>query len=947
MGVTQSEDYFCESKTAVKASLYGALGLTILAAIVSRVMVQMGWRGGPLEEDVRWPVPHLMHMMMLILVCILGFVIYGTYVAFSPKISESCWSTNPCQTFKTIVPSSCTEDKNGTILLTPECQIAWDNREKLGACVDRWTDLASTWMVTNFKGTYGYNEYLNSSGYPLYNIPGKVSCKIQYTPNAPGLLVYDNETNGFVDIFTLATILSVSEDALFNMLPVAYQGLILLMTGLYNESNLDVPLKTGVPWYNCLSKQCTDLLENECDSWKLFSDLPDASSQRGAYLAVIFTTWFLIAFTCVLIFISFNSFPDYETEESWENSLSNFAKRFGFLQHLQGSQTLDGKEALKGLGSLLHKLFGGADLEITDMILGMYLVRRKQRWRRRNFVLKQLAKHGYSDKKVSVRNAWWTRLVAFIVFPIGVDGFYSKENVQKMKNLEELNNKEDNNVEIQLEVDDQDAQHCKMPVLTMQHSFAKVEVVQETCSSQNEITMLVQHRAFLTPLMLNLDFEPPLVSRDAARLYMNSQPKAVDKETLEFAIKILPIARSSYGLMSSKWNGALNTKWYHGCIDQCVSCLQPVIPQSTTDTYFRKRNFDTIIKMTQIHPTDLLYVSYTSTSLGLLPYLVLLHRETSQICISIRGTVGLADLVTDLLSNPMDIDRDYLPEYVLQKQGDIGSYAHAGVSSSAVAVYEDLVSNGFVDALISQRQHGDMAQNDGSLDLESQPTQMELTRLESLRDDDVVGLSVLRAQSMITEALASGWKVLLTGHSLGAAVASIISLTLYDRIPHLKCLCFNPPGGLLDENLAILTERFCTSIVVGQDAISRLSLRTTKRLIDDMMLMLARCKRPKLSVLFDALLGRYRESSSEAVVLNEFDAIGQGSHERLLKYMAESSLHQAGVDYRSMYPPGQLVFLRCFSAPDVESRNKKSNETWDAVWIDKHGTRHLVDYHGY
>ncbi len=78
--------------------------------------------------------------------------------------------------------------------------------------------------------------------------------------------------------------------------------------------------------------------------------------------------------------------------------------------------------------------------------------------------------------------------------------------------------------------------------------------------------------------------------------------------------------------------------------------------------------------------------------------------------------------------------------------------------------------------------------------------------------------------------------------------------------------------------LSQLAQRFCTSIVVGKDIISRLSFGTSKRLVDEMVVSLARCKRPKLVVLADLLLRRrsrldhmpatlcaYEDMSDEAV----------------------------------------------------------------------------------
>jgi sn1-specific diacylglycerol lipase len=64
--------------------------------------------------------------------------------------------------------------------------------------------------------------------------------------------------------------------------------------------------------------------------------------------------------------------------------------------------------------------------------------------------------------------------------------------------------------------------------------------------------------------------------------------------------------------------------------------------------------------------------------------------------------------------------------------------------------------------------------------------------------------------------------MVVTGHSLGAAVATLLGMQLRERFTDLQCWAFNPPGGLLSWELAQIAERYCTSVVVGKDVISRL-----------------------------------------------------------------------------------------------------------------------------
>ncbi|KDD75293.1 hypothetical protein H632_c761p0, partial [Helicosporidium sp. ATCC 50920] len=177
----------------------------------------------------------------------------------------------------------------------------------------------------------------------------------------------------------------------------------------------------------------------------------------------------------------------------------------------------------------------------------------------------------------------------------------------------------------------------------------------------------------------------------------------------------------------------------------------------------------------------------------------------------------------------------------------------------------------------------------------------------------------------IREALARpGWKVVVTGHSLGAAVACMLSFHLRERLDAVQCWAFCPPGGLMSWNLSRIAASFCTSVVVGKDVISRLSLNNLKRIVDEMVLALARCRRPKLLVMFDHLLKR---RGGNRVAPRTFCDLGDIPDEAVLalhQYHRLSYLHTA--DQPEMYPPGRIIFMRPFkNAADTE---------WDAVWVD-------------
>lgn len=102
-----------------------------------------------------------------------------------------------------------------------------------------------------------------------------------------------------------------------------------------------------------------------------------------------------------------------------------------------------------------------------------------------------------------------------------------------------------------------------------------------------------------------------------------------------------------------------------------------------------------------------------------------------------------------------------------------------------------------------------------------------------------------------------GWKLVVTGHSLGAGCAFLIALYLRNGIcPGVRCWAFSPPGGLASAPLGDAARAWCTTIVCGREWIPRLSARSFDRLRDDMVSAALRCRLPKLAFMAGVLRGR-------------------------------------------------------------------------------------------
>lgn len=91
------------------------------------------------------------------------------------------------------------------------------------------------------------------------------------------------------------------------------------------------------------------------------------------------------------------------------------------------------------------------------------------------------------------------------------------------------------------------------------------------------------------------------------------------------------------------------------------------------------------------------------------------------------------------------------------------------------------------------------------------------------------------------------YHLVITGHSLGAGAAVLLSILLKPTYPKVRCFSFSPPGGLLSLAAARFTETFCLSVIIGDDLVPRLSLATLDLLKRQMIAELESCRHPKVN----------------------------------------------------------------------------------------------------
>lgn len=931
--ILRASDYYCDVKNEIRACVIGVSVVFMLFIIGECVIMKVGLRGGPFQESKRRLVLVGLYVQTGLIVCHLGFTIFGTYLAYSPSIAELCWRSNPCYASNGEVPSFCVPERYnlvGSVTLDANCSWITSHYNDVARCLDNWFELGNGWLNDAYNGSIGppffeksspSNCTVSGSLIPAYNWSylGDAGARVLGIPEANGYLLDNIMLGSLIDIgFTDDSYPWVTSQ---------------------NYDSITRPAQL-VPWANCSALDgCERALLNDCGEWNVIQSLPNGSDEKGLFRACVFISWTSLVFTLTLMIAVFNANPDYSSSESWMRSLERVGKLFGARDALVNSITEEGFSASEEFGVLLAQLFGGIDMDLTDKILGLYLAGERTRWRRLRHANSVLAKHGYSQ--VPCKKGFWSSMC----LGVGVDGARSPEEEESLRVIDiQMSNKSSIAVIEDRVLSWKDSGEP----MAISHSIIRLETplsLDESETSLNESASCNQQSVvsnilggnkvvkIMLPVNINpLNLQPSLDSRSAAAFYMDCCKGYVDSDILQEALYHSWFAKAAYGLQERRWKAAASGNVVVDTTDYCLSrqCCLPMSKTLQIKERFRKRNFDAIVKLTGIPPEDFLYVSYASTSFGLLPYLIMLDRKKRTVVLSVRGTAGLNDLMTDLLSQPVEINA-FLPQPMLSQAPKnidgtpIKMFGHAGIISSAKAILESLEKLSLF-SWSEKKENIAVRKLSEEISLQSQRF---TENLKALSQRNEVQFPLERAQSALFEALEIlNYDIIVTGHSLGAAVASMISVRLRETYPSLHCFAFNPPGGLASPAIAQLTQNFCTSIIVGCDVISRLSIATVKSLIDDVALSLCRCNRPKLKIAMDILLGLRKNPQSAPETYCAIDEIDEEVRKVLQEYLSHAQLHAKDVDARMLCPMGNIVFLRPYMMQDDRT------EEWDAVYAD-------------
>lgn len=283
-----------------------------------------------------------------------------------------------------------------------------------------------------------------------------------------------------------------------------------------------------------------------------------------------------------------------------------------------------------------------------------------------------------------------------------------------------------------------------------------------------------------------------------------------------------------------------------------------------------------VLAMLQVEEEDLL-VFDNRNHLQEVPYFMVADHQERSLVIAIRGTLSIHDMLTDLRG---DADHMLCDAWEENFGLDAQFRGHKGMVEAARYVYQCLhgglntsgttgVGNGHTTADAdnnggSNSNGGFAGSNDVHVDGTcygpSVPSSAASSSNSSSRDRATAGRRHSRARRVNVLGLALAqypeYSIVVTGHSLGAGTATILTFLLRCRYPErlVRCMAYSPPGGLLSAEAAAESEKFTLALVLGDDVIPRTSLANIARLSRDIKAACAGCQLPKYKLLGHGLL---------------------------------------------------------------------------------------------
>ncbi|XP_055616248.1 diacylglycerol lipase-alpha isoform X3 [Toxorhynchites rutilus septentrionalis] len=356
-----------------------------------------------------------------------------------------------------------------------------------------------------------------------------------------------------------------------------------------------------------------------------------------------------------------------------------------------------------------------------------------------------------------------------------------------------------------------------------------------------------------------------------------------DYDHFQAVIRYMYFAQGAYGwpifLVTHSLTGTCQLGSELTC---CLSCCRRKTGVDVVEDNCCFCNYAALKKMLQVGEVEVVYATY-HVDIGETPFFVAVDYNYSKVVVSIRGTLSMKDVLTDLNAEgeclPLNPPReDWL--------------GHKGMVQAAIYIKKKLEEENLIQRALAHN---------------------------PARGTQDFGL-------------------VLVGHSLGAGTAAILAILMKQEYEDLHCYSYSPPGGLLSMPAVEYSKSFITSVVVGKDVVPRIGLHQMEALRADLINAIQRSIDPKWKTIACSVICCCCGPEPTSVTMMSTKMENVQRYEQDRNSARQSTVHPTDNSialtlHHPLYPPGRIIHI-VRHHPSQEDRQmlKKHEPVYQAIW---------------